>query len=81
MKKVDEDKHLRLFLDSKLSFAAYINAAISKSRKSIGLLKCLSKYLARHTLNELYKLYVRPTWIMGMLFTISLLKYVNLVET
>ena len=32
----------------------------SKTRKDIGLLKYLSKYLPRHTLNELYKLYVRP---------------------
>ena len=35
-------------------------SAISKARKGIGLLKYLSKYLPRHTLNELYKLYVRP---------------------
>ena len=53
VKKVDEHKHLGLFLDSKLSFSAYIKAAISKSRKSIGLLKYLSKYLPKHTLNEL----------------------------
>ena len=59
VEKVDEHKHLGLFLNSKLSFAAHINAAISKSRKSISLLKYLSKYLHRHTLNELYKLYVR----------------------
>ena len=47
-------------MDSKLSFSAHIKAAISKTRKGIGLLKYLSKYLPRHTLNELYKLYVRP---------------------
>ena len=34
--------------------------AISKTRKGIGILKYLSSYLPRHTLNELYKLYVRP---------------------
>ena len=60
VKKVDEHKHLGFFLDSKLSFSAHIKAAIGKSRKNIGLLKYLSKYLSRHTLNELYKLYVRP---------------------
>ena len=58
--KVDEHKHLRIILDSKLSFSAHIKSAISKSRKSIGLLKYLSKYLPRHTLSELYKLNVRP---------------------
>ena len=60
VKKVDEHKHLGLFLNSKLSFAAHIEAAISKSRKSIGLLKYLSKYLPRPALNELYKLHVQP---------------------
>ena len=39
---------------------AHIKSAISKTRKGIGLLKYLSKYLPRHTLNELYKLYVGP---------------------
>ena len=60
VKKVDEHNHLGFLLDSKLSFSAHIKAAIGKSRKNIGLLKYLSKYLPRHTLNELYKLYVRP---------------------
>ena len=60
VKKVDEYKHLGIILDSTLSFSAHIKSAISKTRKGIGLLKCLSKYLPRHSLNELYKLYVRP---------------------
>ena len=60
VRKVNEHKHLGIILDSKLSFSAHIKAAISKTRKGIGLLKYLSKYLPRHTLNELYKLYVRP---------------------
>ena len=38
VKKVDEHKHLGIVLDSKLSFSAHIRAAISKTRKSIGLL-------------------------------------------
>ena len=60
VKKVTEHKHLGIILDSKLSFSAHIKSAISKTRRGIGLLKYLSKYLPRHTLNELYKLYVRP---------------------
>ena len=60
VKKVNEHKHLGIILDSKLSFSAHIKSAISKTRRGIGLLKYLSKYLPRHTLNELYKLYVRP---------------------
>ena len=54
VKKVSEHKHLGVILDSKLSFSAHIKSAISKTRKGIGLLRHLSKYLPRHTLNELY---------------------------
>ena len=54
--KVDQHKHLGVTLDPKLSFSAHIQAAISKSRKAIGMLRFLSKYLSRNTLNELYKL-------------------------
>ena len=60
VKKVNEHKHLGFTLDSKVSFSAHIKSAISKTRKGICLLKYLSKYLPRHTLNELHKLYVRP---------------------
>ena len=60
VKQINEHKHLGIVIDSKLSFSAHIKSAISKTRKGIGLLKYLSKYLPRHTLNELYKLYVRP---------------------
>ena len=59
-KKVDERKHLGNILDSKLSFSADIQLAIFKTRKGIGLMKFLSKYLLRHTLSELCKLCVRP---------------------
>ena len=60
VRKVPEHKHLGIILDSKLSFTSHINAAISKCRQGIGLLKLLSIYLPRHTLNEIYKLYIRP---------------------
>ena len=68
VKKVTEHKHLGIILDSKLSFSAHIKSAISKARKGIGLLKYLSKYLPRHTLSELYKLYVRPHLDYGDVF-------------
>lgn len=58
--KVDEHKHLGIVLDSRLSFASHIQAAINKCRQGIGMLRFLSQYLPRQTLNELYKLYVRP---------------------
>ena len=58
VKKVDEHKHLGIIFDPKLSFSAHIKAAISKARKGVGLLKHLSKFLPRHTLSELFRLYV-----------------------
>ena len=58
--QVIKHKHLGLVLDSKLSFSTHIKAAISKTRKGIGMLRFLSSYLPRNTLNELYKLYIRP---------------------
>ena len=57
---VDQHKHLGITLDAKLSSSAHVQAAIAKSRKSIGMLKFMSKYMTRSTLSELYKLYVRP---------------------
>ena len=60
IRKVDEHKHLGIIFDPKLSFSAHIKAAISKARKGVGLLKHLSKFLPRHTLSELFKLYVPP---------------------
>ena len=60
MKKVNKHKHLGIILDSKVSFSDHIKSAISKTRKVIGLLKYLSKYLPWQTLSELYKLYMRP---------------------
>ena len=59
VKKVDENKHVGVILDRKLSFSVHINDAICKARRSIGLLKHPSRYLPRHTLTELYKLHVR----------------------
>ena len=49
-----------MILDTKLSFSAHIQAAMTKSRKGIGMLKFTSKYLSRSTLNRLFHLYVRP---------------------
>ena len=52
-------------LDSKLSFVSHIQSVILKCRGVIGITKSLSKHLPRKTLNELYKLYVRPNFDYG----------------
>ena len=54
-----QHKHLGMILDTKLSFSAHIQAAITTSRKGIGMLKFMPKYLSRSTLNRLSQLYVR----------------------
>ena len=78
--KVEEHKHLGIVLDSRLSFARHIQAIITKSRLGIGMLRFLSKYLPRQSLNESYKLYVRPHLGYGDVI-IRHSMYVNLVRT
>ena len=58
--QVVEHKHLGIVLDSKLSFSSHIKAAIYKATKGIGIFRFLSRCLPKNTLNELYKLYIRP---------------------
>ena len=60
VKQVSEHKHLGLTLDSKLTFANHISEKISKARKGIGVIKYLSSYVPVKTLDQIYKMYVRP---------------------
>ena len=55
-----EHKHIRIVLDSKLSFQSHIREAILKARRGIGIIKYISKYVSRNVLDQVYKLYVRP---------------------
>ena len=54
-----EHRHLGMILDSKLTFLSHIKEAIVKAR-IIGIIRFLSKYVARDVLDQIYKLYVRP---------------------
>ena len=58
--KVNHHKHLGLIIDSKLTFSNRIIEQINKSRKLLGILKLLSSYLPLHSLNQIYKMYIRP---------------------
>ena len=60
VKTVNEHKHLGLILDSKLTFASHINEKITKARKGLGILKSLRRYLSVKTLDNIYKMYIRP---------------------
>ena len=55
-----EHRHLGMILDSKLTFLSHIKEAIVKARRGIGIIRFLSKYVARDVLYQIYKLYVRP---------------------
>ena len=57
--KVNEQKHLGLILDSRLSFGKHINGKIIKAKKVVGILKHLSKFLPLKTLDQMYKSHVR----------------------
>ena len=55
-----EHKHLGLILHSKLSFESHINEKIKIARNGIGIIKYLSNYLPIGTLDQIYKMYIRP---------------------
>ena len=60
VQRTDEHKHLGLILDPKLTFKNHIAAKTKFSRKNIGILKQLSLYIPLKTLDQLYKILVRP---------------------
>ena len=59
VKKVSEQRHLALILDSGLTFKKYIDEKIRKAKKNLGLIKHVSEGLALKTLDQIYKALVR----------------------
>ena len=57
---MNDHKHLGLILDSKLTFANHISEKVSKALKSVGVIKYISSYVPVKTLDQIYKMYVRP---------------------
>ena len=57
--KMNEHKHLGLLLDSSLSFKKHLNEIIIKAKKNLGIIKHLSIYLPRKTLDQMYKALIR----------------------
>ena len=53
--KVNEQKHLGLILDSKLSFERHINEKIIKAKQGIGIINYLSQFLPLKTLAQMCK--------------------------
>ena len=56
---VDEHKHLGLILDKMLTFSFHIKELLCKANKGISMIKLLSHYLPRPSLDQIYKLHVR----------------------
>ena len=53
-------KHLGLFLDSKLNFSGHINEKIKKVTKGINVIRKMNLSLPRSSLLTIYKSFVRP---------------------
>ena len=60
VKKSSYQKHLGMFLDSKLDFDEHIKGVFEKTSKSIGLIRKLRNFLPRPSLLQIYKSFVRP---------------------
>ena len=81
MPKVNEQKHLGLTLDSKLSFERYLNEKITKAKKGIGIIKHLSKFLPMKTFDQMYKALVRSHLdYCDIIYHIPTLNSQNIVE-
>ena len=60
IKEVNGHKHLGLTLDSKLSFTNHIVENVAKARQGVGVIKYLSSYVPIKTLEQIYKMHIRP---------------------
>ncbi|MCH2389971.1 MAG: reverse transcriptase family protein [Nitrospinales bacterium] len=60
VRQASETKHLGMTLDSKLNFSSHIADKLSKAYQGLGVMHQLSKWVPRRSLEEIYKLYVRP---------------------
>ena len=82
MPRVNEQKHLGLTLDSKLSFERHLNEKIMKAKISIGIIKYLSLFLPLKTLDQMYKALVRSHHIPALNNQINLgVTLTSLMET
>ena len=57
--KMNEQKYLGLTMDSNLSSKKHLNEKIIKAKKNLGIIKYLSIFSPRKTLDQMYKTLVR----------------------
>ena len=60
VKQILSQKHLGMYLDTKLNFQEHLNNILSKVNKAIGLLRKLQTFLPRQSLVTVYKAFIRP---------------------
>ena len=60
IKQVPSQKHLGMYLDTKLNFQEHLNNVLSKVNKTIGLWRKLQAFLPRQSLVTVYKAFIRP---------------------
>ena len=58
--KINLQKHLGIFLDSKLNFSEHLKTVFQRINRTIGLLRKLQTLLPRAPLITIYKLFIRP---------------------
>ena len=58
--RATDHKHLGLILDTKLTFTKHITQKVSIARKDIGIIKYMSSFAPKRTLEQIYKIFVRP---------------------
>ena len=58
--KADSEKHLGLYLDSKLSFDIHIKTILAEVNRTMGLLRKFQQVLPRPSLITIYKAFIRP---------------------
>ena len=49
-----------MILDSSLNFQGHVREKIVSTRRGIGVIRYMSRYVTREVLDQMYKLYVRP---------------------
>ena len=61
-------KHLGMFLNTKLDFQEHLKSIFSKVNKTIGLLQMLYHMLPRSPLLTIYKSFIRPHLVYGDIY-------------
>ena len=59
LKQVPSQKHLGMYLDTKLNFQEHLNNVLNKVNKTIGLLCKLQAFLPRQSSVTVYKAFIR----------------------